>query len=336
MYCVSPGRGNLDGLLLTGVRASAAQNAPVNKICSQCGAVLPKGARTCVFCESLEYCPQGDNSHSTKGNLALDAKPDEGWRDELNQRLQAYRARRRRVGAGEGQTELPFDSGDSGSRESVLVEVPSRAEETVLESDDFAFTVAIGRPPRKQAPVETRLLIDVSLPQKKEGALPGLPTENEARNAPGLYPVASIEERRAAALVDLACLAFAYGGFLALFGSLGGQFTLTKLSAAVCFFTFAFVYVQYFGLFTVFGGTTPGMMVRGLQVASFSGENPTSRQYFVRALGYILSAGTLFLGFLWAIWDEDALTWHDRLSRTYLTLPEVLADSDATDAATAR
>jgi len=71
-------------------------------------------------------------------------------------------------------------------------------------------------------------------------------------------------------------------------------------------------------------------------VASFSGENPTSRQYFVRALGYILSAGTLFLGFLWAIWDEDALTWHDRLSRTYLTLPEVLADSDATDAATAR
>jgi len=53
-------------------------------------------------------------------------------------------------------------------------------------------------------------------------------------------------------------------------------------------------------------------------------------------LGYMLSAGTLFLGFLWAIWDEDALTWHDRLSRTYLTSPEILAESDATQATAAR
>jgi uncharacterized RDD family membrane protein YckC len=71
-------------------------------------------------------------------------------------------------------------------------------------------------------------------------------------------------------------------------------------------------------------------------VVSFSGENPTAKQYFQRALGYMLSAGTLFLGFLWAIWDEDALTWHDRFSRTYLTSPKTLAESDATDAAAAR
>jgi len=184
--------------------------------------------------------------------------------------------------------------------------------------------------------VETRLLIDVSLPPEREEALPVLPAESATRVSSGVFPVASIEERRTAAVVDAACLAFAYGGFLALFGSLGGHFTFSKLSAAVCFFTFAFVYVQYFGLFTIFGGTTPGMMVRGLQVASFSGENPTAKQYLQRALGYMLSAGTLFLGFLWAIWDEDALTWHDRLSRTYLTLPETLAESDATHAEAAQ
>src|SRR5256885_12067385 len=34
-------------------------------------------------------------------------------------------------------------------------------------------------------------------------------------------------------LIDLGCLLFAYGGFLMLFGSLGGQFTLNKLNAAV-------------------------------------------------------------------------------------------------------
>jgi len=298
--------------------------------------VLSKGVRTCIFCDSPESYPEGESSQSTQGNLALHAKADEEWRGELNQRLQAYRARRRKVSAREGQTELPFESHASAGPESVAVEVFPQSDETLPASDAFAFTVAIGRPPRKQEAVETRLLIDVSLPPKREESLPELPAESVTRVHSGLFPVASIEERRGAALVDAACLAFAYGGFLALFSSLGGHFTLSKLSAAVCFFTFAFVYVQYFGLFTVFGGTTPGMMVRGLQVASFSGESPTSRQYFLRALGYMLSAGTLFLGFLWAIWDEDALTWHDRLSRTYLTSPEILAESDATTAAAAR
>lgn len=298
--------------------------------------MLSKGVRTCIFCDSPESYPEGEGSHSTQGNLALNAKAEGEWRGELNQRLQAYRARRRKAGVGEGQTELPFESHVSAGPENVAVEEFPPSDETFPERDDFAFTVAIGRPPRKQEPVETRLLIDVSLPPEREEALPELPAESVTRVCSGVFPVASLEERRAAAVVDAACLAFAYGGFLALFGSLGGHFTFSKLSAAVCFFTFAFVYVQYFGLFTIFGGTTPGMMARGLQVASFSGENPTPKQYLQRALGYMLSAGTLFLGFLWAIWDEDGLTWHDRLSRTYLTLPETLAGSDATDAAAAR
>ena len=48
----------------------------------------------------------------------------------------------------------------------------------------------------------------------------------------GLYPVASLEDRRIAAIIDAVCLLFAYGGFMALFSSLGGQFTATKLNAA--------------------------------------------------------------------------------------------------------
>ncbi len=281
----------------------------------------------------------GEDSHSTQGNLALRAKADKEWRGELNQRLQAYRARRRKVVVGEGQSELPFGSPDANGPENVAVEVFPQTEEAVQEGDDFAFTVAIGRPPRKQEAVETRLLIDVSLPPERpeeDVELPELPAESGIRTSSAMFPVASIEERRAAALVDTACLAFAYGGFLALFGSLGGHFTFSKLSAAVCFFTFAFVYIQYFGLFTIFGGTTPGMMVRGLQVSSFSGESPSGKQYLLRALGYMLSAGTLFLGFLWAIWDEDGLTWHDRLSRTYLASPEILGESDATQATATR
>ncbi|MBS1841581.1 MAG: RDD family protein [Acidobacteria bacterium] len=193
--------------------------------------------------------------------------------------------------------------------------------------EDFSFTIAIGR----CAPAKARneMFIDVSLPPafEKNGDETGEAT-NAAQERVGLYPVAAIEERRIVAMIDSACLLFAYGGFLTLFGSLGGQFTFSKMSAAVYCIAFAIVYLQYFTLFTVFGGTTPGMMLRGIQVVDFSGEAPSPRRLLLRAAGYMLSAGTFFLGFLWAMWDEDELTWHDRISHTYLSSAEKLGDSE--------
>lgn len=269
---------------------------------------------------------------STQGNLALRSSGEEEWRGELNQRLQAYRARRKKAFPNEAQTELPFESHRPEAAVAVQVEEPQAPAPD--PHDDFAFTIAIGRPPQNAEPDDARLLIDVSLP-------PLLDEQEETPEDPeeppsDLYPVATLLERRRAAMIDAACLAFAYGGFLALFGSLGGQFTFSKLSAVVCFSTFAFVYVQYFGLFTIFGGTTPGMMVRGLQVASFTGESPSAQQLFWRTAGYMISAGTFFLGFFWALWDEDGMTWHDRLSRTYLAVPETFADAEISHASPVR
>jgi uncharacterized RDD family membrane protein YckC len=78
------------------------------------------------------------------------------------------------------------------------------------------------------------------------------------------------------------------------------------------------------------------MMVRGLQVSSFTGEVPTAQQLFLRTAGYMISAGTFFLGFFWALWDGDAMTWHDRLSRTYLAAPEIFADAEISHASPVR
>jgi len=316
------------------VEASAAQNAPVNTTCYQCGAVLASGQLLCTFCDSSESLTPREASASVRGNLALNPDAEQEWRGELNRRLQAYRARRRKPGASENQTHLPF--GEGPPSESVALQLEEPRAEVTAPVDDFAFTIAIGRPPRRPDPRETKLLIDVSLPLDAAEAASASPGPMPAVEGSSMFPVASLDERRRAALIDAACLAFAYGGFLALFGSLGGHFTLSKLSGAICFFTFAFVYIQFFGLFTIFGGTTPGMMVRGLQVTSFSGETPTPSQFALRAAGYMLSAGTFFLGFLWALWDEDALTWHDRLSRTYLAVPDVAYDADAAPTAAAQ
>src|SRR2546429_197322 len=188
------------------------------------------------------------------------------------------------------------------------------------------------------APINSTVLLPFCMILDKE-TLAGVQThlaEDQRKSLPGLHPLASLDDRRLAGLLDLFCLLFAYGGFLMLFGSLGGQFTLSKLSAAVYVATFAIVYLQYFALFTTFGGTTPGMMLRGLQVVSFSGEPPTPRQMLLRSAGYMLSAGTFFLGFLWVMWDEDELAWHDRLSCTYLSPIQTLAEFENPSVAPSR
>jgi uncharacterized RDD family membrane protein YckC len=131
-----------------------------------------------------------------------------------------------------------------------------------------------------------------------------------------------LPERRLAALVDTGLLFFTYGGMLALFTVLGGHVGLNKLDLTVAGATLGLFYAQYFALFTVFGGSTPGMMVQGLRVVSFKGETPTSRQLAWRSLGYLISAGACFLGFIWALWDDDQLCWQDRISQTYLTSNE--------------
>ncbi len=134
-----------------------------------------------------------------------------------------------------------------------------------------------------------------------------------------LVPVASLSERLYAGLCDAAFLVLAFGGFLVLFGSLGGRFSFGKLDAAVYAAAFFLLFAQYFALFTVFSGATPGMRLRRLRVVRFDGSDPGPAQLLLRSFGYLVSAGTLFLGFLWSLWDEDHLTWQDRISQTYIT-----------------
>lgn len=255
------------------------------------------------------------------------------WRGELAERLKAYRVRRGTLPGNDLQSRFFFGEPlvERGAESSIVAE-----ESLEPKQEEFSFTIAIGRPSKAMAPKESPVEIDVSAEPETDGLAKVQLADLEADSQPGLYPVASIDDRRLAGLIDFFCLLFAYGGFLGLFGSLGGHFTLSKLSAVVCVTTFAIVYLQYFALFTIFGGTTPGMMMRSLQVVSFSGEAPTPKQMLLRSVGYLLSAGTFFLGFLWAMWDTDELTWHDRLSRTFLSVEQTLPELEPQNAARGR
>jgi uncharacterized RDD family membrane protein YckC len=147
-----------------------------------------------------------------------------------------------------------------------------------------------------------------------------VPDEADHPHAP-LVPVADVRERSRAVGIDLACVAAGYGFFLGIFAMLGGHFSFGKPEAGIFAVTFFLLYAAYFVLFTAFGGATPGMYFRGLSVVNFDGAPAGPRQLLWRSFGYLVS-GVTILGFLWAWWDEDHLTWHDRISQTYLTTAE--------------
>ncbi|MGH9679512.1 MAG: RDD family protein [Candidatus Acidiferrales bacterium] len=253
-------------------------------------------------------------STPTEGNLAVEPE----WRREVSTRLHTYRERRHGSVAAELQSTLPFEPpSDSQNRAETAPLPPALAVRASRPRKQRAERFEISIPMHETSPAASRLDRPASGGQRA-GAAQEI-----------LLPVASLAERRMAALLDISLLLFSYGGMLALFFVLGGRIGFNKLDALVTGATLVMFYAQYFALFTIFGGSTPGMMVRGLRVVSFDGTLPTARQMAWRSFGYLISAGTCFLGFLWALWDEDQLCWQDRISQTYITPVEQFAPADS-------
>jgi len=74
----------------------------------------------------------------------------------------------------------------------------------------------------------------------------------------------------------------------------------------------------YLFFLTVLSARTLGMDHEHLQVINFEGKVPSLRETSLRSFGYFISLGCFCLGFLWAIFDSDNLTWHDRISKTLI------------------
>ncbi len=74
----------------------------------------------------------------------------------------------------------------------------------------------------------------------------------------------------------------------------------------------------YHALFLVFAEGTPGMKYAHIALCTFDDENPTGVQRRRRLVSMLLSLAPVGLGVAWALFDDDHLTWHDRLSGTYL------------------
>ncbi len=73
----------------------------------------------------------------------------------------------------------------------------------------------------------------------------------------------------------------------------------------------------YQALFFTLGQATPGMRYAQIKLCTLDGQNPTCAQRRRRLAALLLSVLPVGLGFGWALFDDDHLTWHDRLSGTY-------------------
>ena len=78
------------------------------------------------------------------------------------------------------------------------------------------------------------------------------------------------------------------------------------------------VTMLYLLVFQITLARTVGMRVMGFKIIDWYGDAPSPAQCAVRTLGYLASAATFFLGFLWMGFDSEKRGLHDYLARTYV------------------
>lgn len=283
------------------------------RICSKCGALLLDDAESCSFC-AVAAAESGEIPEPVSvGAASPGESPEPEWRQEVSRRLEQYRARRGHLRPDDSQSGLPFHQAPR---------IPASHDAPHDFEDEFTER------PRPRVPQRSRQAERVDICIQPELNFSSSP-DDRARPQTALVPVATLAQRRWAAVIDAIFLGLTCAGFLGLFRSLGGQITLDKTDAIVYLAVAYLFYALYFSLFTVLAGATPGMQFRNLTVVRLDGSLPDTRQLLWRNFGYLLSAATLMLGFVWAIWDEDRFTWHDRISQTYVTAAAPLSDADA-------
>jgi uncharacterized RDD family membrane protein YckC len=131
---------------------------------------------------------------------------------------------------------------------------------------------------------------------------------------------APLMRRVLAALVDGTLVLLACAMFGALFYRMTGAhppgWELIGLGAGLpCVFWAAYQY-----LFLVSCGTTLGLRAARLRISRFDGGSVSRRVRRLRVLCSLLSGVSLGMGYAWQFLDEDSLCWHERVTRTYLSL----------------
>jgi uncharacterized RDD family membrane protein YckC len=168
--------------------------------------------------------------------------------------------------------------------------------------ENISQTVNIGATPADWSPIR----LDNELSTDGESAAPQIPLKT-----------AAMEDRIMAGIFDLALIVSAFAIFVLVFVACTAHPPSGKPALVAAGLVLAGFGLLYQYLFFKYADGTPGMRYAKIALCTFDDENPTRKAMCTRVLYVLLSAAPLGLGFAWAWFDPDRLTWHDRLSRIY-------------------
>jgi uncharacterized RDD family membrane protein YckC len=143
-------------------------------------------------------------------------------------------------------------------------------------------------------------------------------TELEAR----IYcdaQVAIVAHRVIAAGVDLSVVAIALGVFISIVQLVCGQVLFSRDTVPIYLVIAAIFGLLYKVLWSLANGDSPGMRFARLRLVNFEGRRPDREQRLLRSASGCLSFMAAGLGVVWALVDEESLTWHDHISKTFPT-----------------
>jgi uncharacterized RDD family membrane protein YckC len=220
---------------------------------------------------------------------------------------------------------IPFDA---QQRESLLrsARTAKRNLDSVLrETSELA-------PPPRRTPVKTAGRKNVTGdPRGEQSTLDFVPNPPQAARTlkttveAVIYCDATVAppiNRAIAAMLDGSIIFLSLGCFLGIFEVFGGPFPWTRQNIAICGGVVALIAMFYSFIWALCGRETAGMKWTGLRVINFNGFPPDGKSRALRLIGCWLSYCSGMIGIFWALVDEESLTWHDHMSKTFPTARE--------------
>jgi uncharacterized RDD family membrane protein YckC len=128
---------------------------------------------------------------------------------------------------------------------------------------------------------------------------------------------AHVSLRLMAATVDACLIGAAFFAFVAAAAVTTSELPTGLNAVTAAAGTILLLFLFYRTLFFTFSDATPGMRYARIGLCTFSDDNPTRSAMRRRTWAILLSAASLGIGCLWALLDDDRLSWHDRISRMY-------------------
>ncbi len=132
-------------------------------------------------------------------------------------------------------------------------------------------------------------------------------------------PVAPAAVRLHAATLDAIFLTIGIAAAGIPFYLMGGRFVPSAKAILPYAATLAALGLFYHLFWCVLGRESAGMRCLGLRVLTFDGHPPTWQQRVGRLVLACFDVSAVGLGLVWALIDDEGLTWHDHLSKTFPT-----------------